>query len=79
MDPTPPLATVQDFDGVPPISAGQFFRVVAARPMARKDITQTLAHWGVVRFERCDAAIDHFVGRCRSGMLPGALVLARKR
>jgi len=79
MIPTPPLATVQHFDGVPPISAGQFFWVVAARPMARKDITPTLARWGVVRFERCDAANNHFVGRCRSRMLPGALVLARKR
>lgn len=79
MDLTPPLATVQHFDGVRPISAGQFFRVVAARPMARKDITPTLARLGVVRFERCDAAIDHFVGRYRSGMLSGALVLARKR
>jgi hypothetical protein len=47
--------------------------------MARKDITPTLARLGVVRFERCDAAIDHFVGRYRSGMLSGALVLARKR
>ena len=79
MDPTPPLETVQHCDGVTPISAGQFFRLVAARPMARKDITPTLARWGVVRFERCDAANDHFVGRCRSRMLSGALVLARKR
>jgi hypothetical protein len=79
MDPTPTIKAVQHLGDIPRISAAHIFRLVAARPMARKDIPQTLARWGVARLERCNAAINHFVGRYRSGLLSGALVLACKR
>jgi len=42
MDPTPPLEAVQHFYDFHPISAAQIFSAVAARHIAREDITQAV-------------------------------------
>jgi hypothetical protein len=46
--------------------------------MYRSLEAQTVARLGRAHFERYDQAYDHFVGLYRSGVLSGALVLARK-
>jgi hypothetical protein len=40
--------------------------------------SQTVARLGRDHFDRYDQAYDHFVGLYQSGVLSGALVMARK-
>jgi ubiquinone/menaquinone biosynthesis C-methylase UbiE len=52
--------------------------LVDRHAMYRSLETQTVARLGRDHFDRYDQAYDHFVGLYRSGVLSGALVLARK-
>jgi ubiquinone/menaquinone biosynthesis C-methylase UbiE len=52
--------------------------LVDRHAMYRSLESQTVARLGRDHFDRYDQAYDHFVGLYRSGVLSGALVLARK-
>ena len=52
--------------------------LVDRHDMYRSLESQTVARLGRDHFDRYDQAYDHFVGLYRSGVLSGALVLARK-